>query len=207
VVATTATLTLHVNAGSAVFDATQHLAGLTIAAGASAIMNANGNRYLQTASLSIVGSGKLDLNDNDLIVDYSGATPFTQVRQWVIDGYSTTINPAKSGIVSSTSQADGGKTILAVFDTALTGASDWPPGSGNTTDSTTVIGKYTWFGDVNLDGQVTGDDYTVVDTHLDTSPPPGSAWPDGDANLDGIVSGDDYTTIDTNLGLGVGNPL
>jgi hypothetical protein len=69
------------------------------------------------------------------------------------------------------------------------------------------VGKYTYFGDVNFDGQVTGDDYTIIDSNLNTTPPVGFEWLSGDANLDGIVTGDDYTTIDSNLGLGSGNPL
>ena len=70
-----------------------------------------------------------------------------------------------------------------------------------------IVGKYTFFGDVNFDGQVTGDDYTVIDANLSTDPAPGLEWLSGDANLDGIITGDDYTVIDANLGLGVGNPL
>ena len=70
-----------------------------------------------------------------------------------------------------------------------------------------IIGKYTYFGDVNIDGQVTGDDYGTIDANLDTTPLPGVAWLQGDANLDGIVTGDDYGTIDATLGSGTGNPL
>ena len=60
---------------------------------------------------------------------------------------------------------------------------------------------------MNLDGQVTGDDYPAIDSNLNTAPPAGLAWLHGDANLDGIVTGDDYAVIDSNLGNGVGNPL
>jgi hypothetical protein len=60
---------------------------------------------------------------------------------------------------------------------------------------------------MNIDGQVTGDDYTVIDASLNTDPVPGLEWLSGDANLDGIVTGDDYTVIDANLGLGAGMPL
>ena len=55
---------------------------------------------------------------------------------------------------------------------------------------------------MNLDGQVSGDDYTIIDSNLNTMPTAGLAWLSGDANLDGVVSGDDYTTIDSNLGAG-----
>src|SRR5213079_717781 len=70
-----------------------------------------------------------------------------------------------------------------------------------------VIGKYTYFGDLNIDGQVTGDDYGTIDANLNTTPDPRLAWLLGDANLDGIVTGDDYGTVDATLGLGVGAPL
>jgi len=83
------------------------------------------------------------------------------------------------------------------------GATQW---AGQPIGSSAIVGKYTYFGDMNLDGQVTGDDYTV-DSNLNTTPLAGLAWPRGDANLDGIITGDDYTVIDANLGKGVGNPL
>jgi hypothetical protein len=70
-----------------------------------------------------------------------------------------------------------------------------------------VIGKYTYFGDANLDGQVTGDDYSFIDANLNTTPAPGIARISGDLNFDGTVSGDDYSFIDANLGQGTGNPL
>jgi hypothetical protein len=53
----------------------------------------------------------------------------------------------------------------------------------------------TYFGDANIDGQVTGDDYTVIDANLNTTPLAGLAWLSGDMNLDGSVTGDDYTVI------------
>src|SRR4030095_16737785 len=35
----------------------------------------NGNRVLKVGALTVNGASKLDLNDNDLIVDYSGTSP------------------------------------------------------------------------------------------------------------------------------------
>jgi hypothetical protein len=54
---------------------------------------------------------------------------------------------------------------------------------------------------------VTGDDYTIIDSNLNTTPAAGIAWLRGDMNIDGSVTGDDYTVIDSNLGLGTSNPL
>ena len=48
----------------------------------------------------------------------------------------------------------------------FSGASDWPLGSGHTIEANAVIGKYTFFGDVDLDGQVTPGDYGILDANL-----------------------------------------
>jgi hypothetical protein len=145
-------------------------------------------------TLTVASSAALDLNDNDLVVN-NGA--FTDVLTLVLAGFGNT----SGGITSSTSD---GTQILALFDNALVSASDW---EGLPIEPNAVVGKYTYFGDVNIDGQVSGDDYTIVDSNLDSDPVVGLEWLSGDANLDGIVTGDDYTIIDSNLGLGAGNPL
>jgi hypothetical protein len=180
------------------FNVSQHLASLTVNDGAIAQLAAgSGGRFLQTGALSIISSGALDLNDNDLIVN---AGAYTDVRAKVLSGFGS----PTGGITSSTSN---GTQILALFDNALIGATEWPPGSGNVVPAGAVIGKYTYFGDVNFDGQVTGDDYTIIDSNLNTTPVAGLEWLSGDANLDGIVTGDDYTVIDSNLNQGASNPL
>jgi hypothetical protein len=176
-------------------NATQHLANLTVGTGSRVNVGANGSRTLFADTLSITGTGDLDLNDNDLVVNNGN---FATIRALVLQGFG---NPSGPGISSSTSN---GSQILALFDNALVGLGTW---NGQPIGANAIVGKYTYFGDVNLDGQVTGDDYTVIDSNLNTTPPAGYAWLSGDANLDGIVTGDDYTTIDSNLNLGVGNPL
>ena len=53
--------------------------------------------------------------------------------------------------------------------------------------------KYTWNGDANLDGRVTFDDYTKIDTGFNQH---FSGWLNGDFNYSGNVSFDDYVLID-----------
>jgi hypothetical protein len=159
-------------------------------------VGAAGNRVFRPSTLAISGSNsKLNLNDNDLIVDQGS---FTTIRALVVQGRGA---GATSGITSSTSN---GTQILALFDNALVHATQW---AGQTIGSGAIVGKYTYFGDLNFDGQVTGDDYTVIDANLHTTPPVGIQWLRGDANTDGNVTGDDYTIIDANMGLGSGAPL
>ena len=148
---------------------------------------------LHVTTLSIAAASVLDLSDNDLVVNNGN---FGVIFNQVIAGFDDYV-----GIYSSTSD---GSQILALFDNALVGASYW---TGVPIGANAIVGKYTYFGDANLDGQVTGDDYTIIDSNLDTTPATGLGWLSGDMNLDGLVTGDDYTVIDSNLGSGTGNPL
>jgi hypothetical protein len=199
-------LAVNVTGGSAVFGSTQHLKSVNVSNGARAAIAVNGNRALYTSGLTLNASGTLDTNDNDLVVSYTGASPFTTLRQAVYNGYSAAPNPAKTGIISTTGQS-AGNTILALFDNALVGASEWPTGSGNTIAGNSVVGKYTYFGDANFDGRVTADDYGVLDANLGSTPALGVAWMTGDTNLDGSVTADDYSVLDANLGSGYSSPL
>ena len=73
-------------------------------------------------------------------------------------------------------------------------------------DATTVIGQYTVFGDMDLDGQVTPGDYGILDASLGSTPPLGVAWISGDADLDGSVTPGDYGILDANLGSSLNPP-
>jgi hypothetical protein len=67
-----------------------------------------------------------------------------------------------------------------------------------------VIVMYTYVGDANLDGFISGDDYSAIDFSAGTAG--ASGWTNGDFNYDGFISGDDYSAIDFNL-IAQGPPL
>jgi endonuclease I len=189
----------------AVINSTQHLRDLKIIETNRAIVSANGNRTLYTNSLSIDGISTLDLNDNDLVV--SGGN-FSTLQALVFDGYRGGPDSTATGIISTTGQtAHSGTTILALFDNSLAGFSDYPFGSGNTIAAGAIVGKYTYIGDTNFDGQVSPQDYTATDSNLGTSADPAISWFYGDTNFDGNIDATDYAGIDGALGLGEGNPL
>ncbi len=155
-------------------------------------------------ALTLTGSGKVDLNDNDLVVT---AGDFGTLQAAVLDGYRSGIDPSATGITSTESQNAGGTTILALFDNSLAGFGDYPFGSGNSIATGAIAGKYTYIGDTNYDGQVSAQDYTAVDANIGTSVDLGIAWFYGDTNFDGSIDATDYTGVDAALGLGQGNPL
>jgi hypothetical protein len=69
---------------------------------------------------------------------------------------------------------------------------------GQVVDDTTLLVKYTWGGDADLDGDLDGDDYFWIDTNAASS---GSVFgfANGDFDYDGDIDGDDYFIIDSNI--------
>jgi hypothetical protein len=200
-------LTVNANAGTTNFNTvgSTHLKALNVPSGGKAVMQANPNRTMYTGTLTVDPNGVLDLNDNDLAVTTGN---FSTLQNLVLAGYRPGPDTTATGIISSTSQnVHGGTTILALFDNSLAGFPDWPQGSGNTVAGTAILGKYTYIGDTNMDGQVTPQDYTATDSNLGTSVSTAISWFYGDTNFDGNIDPTDYAGIDGALGLGVGNPL
>src|SRR5207253_1238365 len=148
-----------------------------------------------------------DLTDNDLLVDYdpmsasplgtwNGVSAYTGVTGLVAAGRNGGNWNAASGI--TTSSASGVLNSLAVAE-----ASDaLGPGThlygSETVDNTTVILKYTYGGDANLDGKIDISDYGRIDFNI---PLGTNTWFNGDFNYDGKIDISDYGVIDFNIGI------
>jgi autotransporter-associated beta strand protein len=185
------------NAGSLVIDNNlTTTASVTVANGATIRMAQNGGRTLGTTSVDVQAGGKLDMTDNDMIVNYTSTSPEFTLRDKVLlarDGDA-------EGIFFTGSDDDLSDKILAFGEAAELGFTEF---NGITVDDTSILGKYTYYGDANFDGAVTTDDYVAVDLGLGT----GDSWVQGDFDLNGIVTTDDYVVVDLNLGKGSGDPL
>ena len=70
--------------------------------------------------------------------------------------------------------------------------------NGQAVDSTSVLVKFTYAGDANLDGTINIDDYGRIDSSVSQS---GTVfgWFNGDFNYDGKIDIDDYGIIDGNV--------
>ena len=181
---------------------------LTIGANALATAANHGSsakNNLFTSSLSIAGTtnlwtGKLDLANNDMVVQNGSlATLTNQVAQGYNNGTWNNTGSNGGGIVSTAAAADSRHlTALGVIQNSTTGL---PGGTilyssfdgATASASTDVLLKYTYYGDTNLDGKVDGSDYSRIDNGYSQLL---TGWFNGDFNYDGVVNGSDYTLID-----------
>ena len=193
------------------FRASQRLTALAIGKGASATLSSGssgaGGLLLATRDLAIADTGKLDLRDNDLVIDYTGASiigapsgsTYVGVTGLLQSGYNGGAWDG-DGIVTSMPDAPTGLTTLAIGEASnilgITG-SETATWNGQSVDATTVIVKYTYGGDTNFDGKLDADDYGTIDFAVLVAGSYG--YHAGDFNLDGKVDADDYGVIDFNI--------
>jgi autotransporter-associated beta strand protein len=183
------------------FQSTQNLKSLVVGPGATAALATGGTRSIKTTTISVdtAGGGKLDLKDNRLVVDYIGPSSMASVNSLLMSGCNAGawdgpgINSSAAG--SSGLYALGSGEAKDILDISGLQTASW---GGQTIDATAVIVRYTYAGDANLDGFISGDDYSSIDFNVST--PGASGYWNGDFNYDGIISGDDYSTIDFNIG-------
>jgi autotransporter-associated beta strand protein len=167
------------------------------------------NRVIHTGSLSVTGTGRVDLQDNKLIVTGAGATgtwngsAYTGVTGMVKSGKgsSNTWNGA-SGIITTQSQAIGSNLttigVARASDVRPNTATETTSWAGQTITGTDTLVMYTYGGDATLDGKINIDDYVRIDSGLAGGL---TGWSNGDFNYDGKVTIDDYiTVIDANIG-------
>lgn len=203
-------LSLLVSNATVQFASSQHLASLAIAPGGNVELAHGGPRVIVTDGLQIAGDGTLDLSDNDLIV----RTADPASRQTVLDAITSLIEHARdknvsgelwqgSGITTSAASTDGtGLTGLAAianikYDPSGAPSVLYPTLWGeNNLDMNSILVKYTWNGDTNIDGVVNFDDYYRINTgFLGNGGKGGYGW--GDLNFDGIINFDDYFLINS----------
>jgi beta-glucanase (GH16 family) len=171
---------------------------LAVAGGAVRVLaeSAGGSTsVLQT--LSVASGSTVDLRDNDLVLkNMSPGTAtggaYNGVSALVADGRLTTTSQTGGGNGAMLGLGVASAADVLALAPAATGSWSGQPVSGFDT-----LVKFTYLGDANMDGLVSGDDYAAIDFNV--SVPGVSGWYNGDFNYDGIISGDDYSAIDFNI--------
>jgi hypothetical protein len=152
-----------------------------------------GSNFILAGALLVRPGGSLDLADNAAVIDYDpGLSP---IGSWNGSAYTGVSGMLASGLIAS-SVATAGYTTLGVAEASDVVGPSGGSYRGHAVDSSAVIIKYTYAGDANLDGVISGDDYFQIDSSF---PAGKHGWLNGDFNFDGAIDGDDYFLIDSNF--------
>jgi hypothetical protein len=166
-------------------------------------MNPNGTNAAvsRVASLIIAGSanawtGRVDLNDNSLIVDYAATSPRSilenQIRQGFAGG-SWNGNGITSGAAAAAASSQT-RTALGIAEASELGVTSF---LGQPVDSTALLIRYTLSGDANLDCTVDTLDFNLLAANFGRT---GRHWNNGDFNYDGGVNTIDFNNLAANFG-------
>ncbi len=138
---------------------------------------------LQTGTVTISGNGVLNLKNNALIVQ---ASPFNRIYGYVVAGFNGGAWNGVGAINSSTAAEDPlHLTALGIIDNS---EAHYTTFAGRAlTFGTESLVVYTYYGDANLDGDVTLADFALIGTGLGSNP-----WYHGDFDYSGTVDGTDY---------------
>ena len=152
---------------------------------------------IANASTGTGPGGQLDVGTNDVVIQ--GPDP-TVILPLVTAGYNAGSFTGQ-GITSSAAAANVKRntTVGAILNADNNGNAVY----GSTFDGQgvspfDVLIKYTYFGDANLDGQVNGQDYALIDAGFlsQKTATKLTGWYNGDFNYDGKIDASDYTLID-----------
>jgi hypothetical protein len=164
-------------------------------------------------TLSIDNGSKIDITNNALVLDYSdpstGTALLSSTRGLILSGK---IMSSELDSTHGIGYRDNQGIQTNVKDPPLsTGAyrslgsvSDQGGAGGVSVDKTSIIVKYTYKGDTNLDGSVDINDLLNVASHYNQTPPGGDGWlwQQGDFNNDGVVNIQDLQYVGANWLLG-----
>ncbi len=144
----------------------------------------------RVGSISITGGARLDLADNDLVVDYApGLSPMTTVRNLIRGGSIRAATSTSPGFGLGYAEASN---VLTSFPATF---------SGQTVDDSAVLVMFTRLGDANLDGLVSLPDFNRLASNFGMS---NRSWWQGDFNHDGTVNLSDFNLLAGQFGMSAG---
>jgi hypothetical protein len=144
----------------------------------------------------------VDLNDNDLILQSTAANRLGTFNAMI--GYLRTGRNGGAwngaGINSSAAAANAARNtgLAAIINDNGSGVPLMGTFNGQSVDANTILIKYTYDGDTDLDGDVDADDYARIDAGFAQRNNVGfvPTYGNGDLNYSGSINSDDYFEID-----------
>jgi hypothetical protein len=185
------------NTGSAAIRlvTTSFLQELSVGNGGMVTSGGGAGSILRTMALSLSPGGTIDLLDHDMVVDYTGASPLGAIRGWIRSGRNSGTWDGP-GLRSSAAAGHPSQiTALGALESAsYVSANGTNVFSGQPVDPTSVLVKYTYNGDTDLNGVVDFDDYARIDAaFLGTGT---GGWFEADSDYSDSIDFDDYALID-----------
>jgi hypothetical protein len=153
--------------------------------------------------LNITGAGVLDLKDNDAVItagsvgSWNGSN-YTGITGLLTKGYNGGTWTGTGSIITSQTAAtiSRNRTHLAVAkasDIINFGAATTATWQGHTVSPTSVLIKYTYIGDADLSGTLSGDDYFRIDNGFAAA---AGGYVNGDFDFNFFIDADDYFWLD-----------
>jgi parallel beta-helix repeat protein len=191
-------LGLGVDAGSAEVTNTQRIDGVQIGNGGTVTLTEGNDVVLVTTSLTTFGTGRLDLRDNAAIVDYSGASPVSSIFTRLQSGYAGGAWTGP-GIMSTSAANDPDDRTGVGYAEATDLFNSFPATfEGESIDNTSILLKYTLYGDADLNETVNLSDFNQLAANFGQSP---RRWSQGDFTYDQNVDLSDFNRLAANFGM------
>ncbi len=192
--------TVNVNSGGigtaiAIFNSTQRIGALSISTGGSAELTVGASKVLTASSVLISGNGFLNLNDNDMIVDYSAVSSLNAISTYVASGYHGGAWDWPG--IRSASAAAAGNTGIGIAEATDLFSTFPATFSGQSIDNTAILLKYTFYGDSNLDGNVNLSDFNRLAANFGQT---ARRWVHGDGDYNGAINLADFNRVAGNFG-------
>ena len=192
-------LSIFADGGTINLNATQHLNVVATGIGGEVAIGAGGNRVLVCNDFFIETEGSaINLNNNDMIIDYSGATQIENARIMLQRGFA---NGAWNGLgLNSAMAASGtfaGRTGLGYAEATDLFTTFPATFSGQQVDNTAVLIKFTFYGDANLDGSTNLNDFNVLAGNFGQT---GRRWVRGDNDYNLTINLADFNRLAAGFG-------
>ena len=173
-----------------------HESDRTIVINGNASTESGVNLVLRVPGLSLGAGAALNLKDAALIVDYTGASPLTTIKGALTSGYAAG-TWSGAGINSSTAAA-GGSHALGYAEAGDLFTSFPATFAGQSVDDSSVLVRYTRYGDANIDGTVNLLDFNRLAGSFGASD---ALWSQGNFNYDNETNLLDFNLLAANFGL------
>ena len=132
-------------------------------------------------ALSMGAAAILDLADNGLVLDYTGASPINTLRMSIISAYNI---GTWSGNGITTRYGDATQSAIGYAESGDVLGPSGGTFMDETVDASAVLIRHTLYADANLSTGVDGSDFNRWNVNRDGA----GNWSDGDFNYDGLVN-------------------